>query len=94
MEVSFIGGGNQSTWRKPPACCTLVKTLSHNVVSSTHCLRVLKKLKMLMVIGTDCIGSCKSNYNMIMTTMAPVLNISGLYGLDWQLLVLCYKPAY
>jgi hypothetical protein len=22
VVVSFIGGGNQSTWRKPPTCCT------------------------------------------------------------------------
>jgi hypothetical protein len=27
----------------------------------------------LVVIGTDCTGSCKSNYNTIMTTMAPFL---------------------
>ena len=26
---------------------------------------------MLLVIGTDCIGSCKSNYHMITTTTAP-----------------------
>jgi hypothetical protein len=25
----------------------------------------------LVVIGTDCIGSCKSNYHTIMTTTAP-----------------------
>jgi hypothetical protein len=25
----------------------------------------------LVVIGTDCIGSCKSNYHTITTTMAP-----------------------
>jgi hypothetical protein len=25
----------------------------------------------LLVIGTDCIGSCKSNYYTIMTTTAP-----------------------
>jgi hypothetical protein len=26
----------------------------------------------LVVIGTGCTGSCKSNYNMIMTTMTPL----------------------
>jgi hypothetical protein len=30
---------------------------------------------MLVVIGTDCIDSCKSNYQMITTTRAP--NLSG-----------------
>jgi len=28
--------------------------------------------RILVVIGTDCIGSCKYNYHMIMTTMAPI----------------------
>jgi hypothetical protein len=34
-SVSFIGGGNRSTWRKPLTCCkaSLWQTLSHNVVS-------------------------------------------------------------
>jgi len=37
VEVSFIGGGNQHTQRKPPICRkALTRTLSHNVVSSTH----------------------------------------------------------
>jgi hypothetical protein len=34
------------------------------------------------VIGTDCIGSCKSNYHSITTTTAP---ISRLYTLYWRL---------
>jgi hypothetical protein len=29
------------------------------------------ELTMLVVIGTDCIGSCKSNYHTIRTTVAP-----------------------
>ena len=33
VEVSFIGGGNQSTRRKP----LIWQTLSHNVLSSTPC---------------------------------------------------------
>ena len=31
------------------------------------------ELKTLVVIGTDCTGSCKSNYHTIMTTAAPTL---------------------
>jgi hypothetical protein len=31
------------------------------------------KLTMLVVIGTDCIGSYKSNYHMITTTTSPIL---------------------
>ena len=33
VAVSFIGGGNRSTWRKPPT----YHILSNNVVSSTPC---------------------------------------------------------
>ena len=32
MTVSFIGGGNQRTQRKPPTCRKSLKNLSHNVV--------------------------------------------------------------
>ena len=35
VAVSFIGGGNQSTQRKPPTCHKSLKILSHNVVSSS-----------------------------------------------------------
>jgi hypothetical protein len=37
MAVSFIGGGNRSTQRKPLTCCRSVQSLSHTVVSSTPC---------------------------------------------------------
>jgi hypothetical protein len=30
------------------------------------------ELTTLVVIGTDCTGSCKSNYNMITTTATPI----------------------
>jgi hypothetical protein len=33
------------------------------------------ELATLVVIGTDCIGSCKSNYHMITTTMTPVTGL-------------------
>ena len=46
------------------------QTLSHNFVSSTPCMcRIL--LTTLVVIGTDCKGSHKSNYHTIMSMMAP-----------------------
>ena len=34
VVVSFIGGGNQSTRRKPPTCHKSLTTLSHKVVSN------------------------------------------------------------
>ena len=35
VAVSFIGGGNRSTWWKPPTCHKLLTNSSHNVVLST-----------------------------------------------------------
>ena len=40
------------------------------------------KLTMLVMIGTDCTGSCKSNDHTIMSTMAPV-NIQNLFNCIW-----------
>ena len=64
MEETGIPGDNNqpvaSHWQ----------TLSHNVSSTPH--RVGFELTTLVVIGTNDIGSCKSNYHSIMTTMGPV----------------------
>jgi len=49
------------------------KHLSHSIVSSTPAL-VGFELATLIVIGTDCIGSHKSDYNTITTTTAPVIS--------------------
>jgi hypothetical protein len=47
-----------------------LQTLSHNVLSSTpHLSRV--RAHELVVISTNCTGSCKSNYHTI--TTAPIL---------------------
>ena len=48
--------------------------LSHNVVSSTPRLSGIR-LTTLVVIGTDCIGSCRSNYHTIMNTTAALSEI-------------------
>jgi hypothetical protein len=49
------------------------QTLSHNVVSSAPHLSGVQTCYISGDIGTDCIGSCKSNYHMIMTMKAPYL---------------------
>jgi hypothetical protein len=41
------------------------------LVEETGVLVAGFELITLVLIGTDYIGSCKSNYHMIMTTMAP-----------------------
>jgi hypothetical protein len=68
VEETGVPGENQqlvtSHWQ----------TLSHNVVSNTpHCEWDLNS-QLVVMIGTDCTGSCKSNYHMITTTMAPLCN--------------------
>jgi hypothetical protein len=73
VAVSFIGGGNRriaaSHWQ----------TLSHNVVSNTPCHEWDSNLQ-VVVIGTDCIVSCKSNYQMITTMMVPDLIRKVAFG--------------
>ena len=78
VPVSFIGGGNRNAWRKPQTCSKSLKTYHIMLywVRLTwaywvHLAWAGFELTMLMVIGTDCIGSCKSNYHMIAATMAP-----------------------
>jgi len=44
------------------------QTLSHNVVPSTPHMSGIGTRCELVVIGTDCIGSCKSNYHAFTTT--------------------------
>ena len=63
MAVSFIGGRNRSTQRKPPVTSHL-QTLSHYVVLSTPCPSRVRT-------HTDCRASCKSNYHTITTTKTP-----------------------
>jgi hypothetical protein len=58
VAVSFFGGGNQSTRRKPLTCHW--PTLSQSCIEYTSGF----KLTTLVAIGTDCTGSCKSSYHM------------------------------
>ena len=60
-------GGQFYWWRKP-------EYLEKNFI--TYCCMYTSpwtgfKLTILVVIGTDCIGRCKSNYHMITTTTTP-----------------------
>jgi len=88
VTVSFIGGGNQSTCRKPQTCR---KSLTNFITQC--CIKYTSpsagfKLTMLVVIGTDCIVSYKSNYHMITTMTAPLHNDrSPLLGI-----ILCIIP--
>jgi hypothetical protein len=67
--VSLISGiSEENRW---PAT-SHKQTLWQNVVSSTP--RAGSNSQLLGVIGTDCIGSCKSNYHTITTAPNSIKN--------------------
>ena len=51
------------------------QTLSHNVISSAPRHELGLNIATLVVIGTDCIGSYKSNYQTITATTIPDMNL-------------------
>ena len=65
VAVSLIGGGNQ---RKPPQ---VTDKLYH--MYRLYFAWVGFELTTLVVVGSDCIGSCKSNYYTITTMTAPLI---------------------
>jgi hypothetical protein len=61
VAVSFIGAGNRSTRRKPLTCrksLTNMITMLYRVHLEMNGFELIT----LVVIGTDCAGSCISNY--------------------------------
>jgi hypothetical protein len=80
VAVNFIGRGNRSTRGKPPTYHKSLTNFSHNVV---HLPWLRFELTTSVVIDTDCIGSCKSNYHTITVTTAPQSKwICGLWKND------------
>ena len=66
VAVSFIGGGNR---RKPQTCHkSLTNFITYCGIDYTSPWTGFE-LVTLVEIGTDCTGSCKSNYHV--TTTAP-----------------------
>ena len=59
--------------RKPPTCCKSLIRLYHIKLYRVYLAWAEFELTMLVVIGTDCTGSCKSNYHTITATTAPSL---------------------
>ena len=67
--------------------------VSHNVVSSTLRKIMRFELTTCVVIGTDCTGSCQSNYHAITTTTAPSVNCSEIYTIPPRALSLPVKKC-
>ena len=84
MAVNFIEGGNRSTRKNPPTCQkSLTNFITYCSIEYTSPWRGIE-LTTLVVIGTDYIDSCKSNYNTIMATTAP----NNLLQFEWLIVVL------
>ena len=73
----LYSGGKFYWWRKPPTCR---KSLTNFIIYIVmlywvHLAWAGFELTTSVVINTDCISSCKSNYHTITTTTGPLICI-------------------
>jgi hypothetical protein len=68
-------------------------SLYHLMLYQVHLVWVGFELTISVVIGTDCIGNCKSNYDTIMTTTALSFTVTEIVGKKvkrWQVNLILY----
>ena len=93
-RVSFIGGGNCSTPRKPPACRKSLTNLSHNVVSSTLHLSDYPVVKMINLLKATNLQTLRyiPGTRLLQTNLSvlrrPLRDVLELY-LQWE----CFSPT-
>ena len=74
MEVSFIGEGEETTDLQQDN-----DKLDNIMLYRVHLAIGWIHFTTSVVIGSDCIGSCKYNYYMITTTMSPICDYIYTY---------------
>jgi hypothetical protein len=86
-NISVYRGGQFYWWRKPeyqrkPLTCR--KSLTNLMLYREHLAGAEFELTRLVVIGTDCIGSCKPSYHTITTTTVPWNNKLIIIKRQWS----------
>jgi hypothetical protein len=71
LQLEVVKGPSTEGWQWCLGCGQKLKQFSHQ---DTSIFKIYFELTTSVVIGTDCIGSCKSKYHTITATKAPTRN--------------------